>query len=269
MTAIQTSTNLHYTTSGTGPDVLLIHGWASSGQMWSRLTRDLQHRARFWSVDLYGFGQSPRPLGDEVIEVDHHKDMLLEFCDHYRLRPRLVIGHSMGGMLTLKLAAENPALMERLVLISPVVTGRFGYPLELNRLLSTDWANFTLSRSKPFWMLAQNVLSPIFSRPAHWYLDEEAAQRILIDFQRASWQASTYALQSIARENLHPHLPAVHHPTLVIVGSRDTTVPPDEARLAARELPHGHLLELPTAHHQPLDEQPQQVVSAIADFLAA
>ena len=75
-------------------------------------------------------------------------------------------------------------------------------------------------------MLAQNVLSPIFSRPAHWYLDEEAAQRILTDFQRASWQASTYALQSIARENLHPHLPAVHHPTLVIVGSRDTTVYP-------------------------------------------
>ena len=60
---------LHYNSQGDGPDILLVHGWASSGQMWSRLMRDLGHVARFWAVDLYGFGLSPRPEENESINI--------------------------------------------------------------------------------------------------------------------------------------------------------------------------------------------------------
>lgn len=264
---LSTETELYYTCTGEGPDVLLIHGWASSGRMWQRLLRDLGHVARFWAVDLYGFGQSPRPLGDEPVVIDRHRDMLLQFCETHAIRPRAVIGHSMGGMLALKLAIERPELFERLVLIAPVVTGRYGYPLDLNKLVVTDWGSFALAKSKPFWLLSQMVFSPLFNRSSHWYLNDEAADRILKDFQRASWQASAYALQSIARENLEPCLPDIQHPALVIVGQQDFTVPPDEARFAAEHLPNGRLLELPSTYHQPLDERPEQVVAAIREFM--
>ena len=258
---------LHYNSQGDGPDILLVHGWASSGQMWSRLMRDLGHVARFWAVDLYGFGLSPRPAENESINIQHHADMLLEFCAHYHIRPKAIIGHSMGGMLALKLAAEQPDLTEKLILMSPVVTGRFGHPVEFSWLFTNDISTFTISKSKPLWTLAQNVFSPIFTRPTHWYLDQTAATRIHQDFQRASWQASTHALHSIARENMHPHLPNIQHPTLVILGSHDTTVPPNEGRLAAKQLPNGQLLELPRTHHQPLDEQPERVVRAVQEFI--
>lgn len=267
MIATHSPAHLHYTTVGHGPDVLLIHGWASSGQMWSRLTRNLQRAARFWAVDLYGFGQSPRPLGDEPVHIEHHAERLLNFCEHHHIQPKLIIGHSMGGMLALTLAAARPDLMERLVLLAPVVTGRYGYRLDLNRLFTGDWATFALAKSKPFWLLSQNVLMPLLSGPTHWYLNNEATTRIVQDYQRASWQASAYALQSIARQNLEPHLPRIQHPALVIVGSHDTTVPPEEGRLAARQLPNARLLELPRTHHQPLDERPQQVIGAVRDFL--
>ncbi len=259
--------DLHYTCTGSGPDILLIHGWASSHRMWNRLVRDLSPVARCWAVDLYGFGQSPHPLGDEVIQVQHHLNILHDFCELHDLRPKAVIGHSMGGLLTLKLAAQYPKLVEKIVLLSPVVTGRYGVPVDLNRLVQTDWGELALAKSKPFWLLAQNLLTPMINRPAHWYLDDEASNRIMEDFQRASWQASTYALQSIARENMEPHLPAIQQPALVIVGSRDVTVPPDEGRLAARLLPHARLFEIDHAHHQPLDEAPEQVVQAVQTFL--
>lgn len=267
MIANQTTNDLHYTAVGHGPDVLLIHGWASSGQMWSRLTQNLQHSARFWAVDLYGFGQSPRPTGDEAIHIEHHADRLYRFIQQHGIRPKIIVGHSMGGMLALKLAADHPELMERLVLMSPVVTGRYGFLLDINKIFSGDWATFALAKSKPFWLLSQNVLAPLFSGPTYWYLDEEATTRIVQDYQRASWQASAYALQSIARQNLEPHLSSIHHPALVIVGSHDTTVPPDEGRLAARQLPNARLIELPGTHHQPLDEQPDRVIKAVHEFL--
>lgn len=194
-------------------------------------------------------------------------DMLLEFCNYYHVRPKVIIGHSMGGLLALKIAASQPDFTEQLILMSPVVTGRFGYPFELNSLITNELGSFTLSKSKPLWTLAQTILSPIFTRPAHWYLDDTAAQRIQRDFQRASWQASTDALQSIARENMQPRLATIEQPALVIIGSSDTTVPPDEGRLAARQLPNARLLELARIHHQPLDEQPERVVSAVREFI--
>jgi pimeloyl-ACP methyl ester carboxylesterase len=198
--------------------------------MWSRLTRTLQHIARFWAVDLYGFGQSPHPTGDEPVHIEHHVERLLDFIEHNHIRPKLIMGHSMGGMLALTLAAARPELMDRLVLMAPVVTGRYGYLLDLNRLFTGEWATFALAKSKPFWLLSQNVLMPLLSGTTHWYLDEEATTRIVQDYQRASWQASAYALQSIARQNLEPHLPGIQHPALVIVGSHDTTVPPAPQR---------------------------------------
>jgi pimeloyl-ACP methyl ester carboxylesterase len=267
MIATRSALNLHYNSHGIGPDVLLVHGWASSSLMWERLMRDLGHVAHFWAVDLYGFGLSPRPDDHESVTVQDHMEMLLDFCTHYGIRPKTIIGHSMGSLLSLKIAASQPDFTDKLVLMSPVVTGRFGYPIDLHRLFTNELGSYTLSKSKPLWMLAQTVISPIFTRPAHWYLDQATAFRIQQDFQRASWPASAHALQSIAKENMQPYLPMIQQPTLVILGGNDTTVPPDEGRLAAKELPNAKLLELPSVHHQPLDEQPERVVSAVRDFL--
>lgn len=235
--------------------------------MWTDLTDALADRARFWAVDLYGFGDSPRPAGDQAIDLSLHRDLLLDFCREHGIRPCLIVGHSMGGMLALKLALEVPDLVERLVLIAPVVTGRFGYRLDLNRWFATDWGGFALAKSKPFWLLTQNVFMPLLATPTHWYLSPQATARILADFKRTSWQAAAYAIQSIARENLEPHLGSIPHPTLVVVGAWDTTVPPEEGRLAARRLPNARLLELSRTHHQPLDERPEEVIRAIEAFL--
>lgn len=261
------TTQLHYTCDGQGPDVLLIHGWASSGRMWTRLVEALKDRARLWSVDLYGFGASPRPDGNTSVDIDLQLSLLHEFCVQHEIHPRLVIGHSMGGMLALKLAAEYPEFAERLVLLAPVVTGRFGYMLDLNRVFNSDFASLALACSKPFWVLSQNVFMPLFGAPTHWYLDDNATARIIDDYKRSSWQAVAYSIQGIARENLQPCLPKITQPALVVVGSWDTTVPPEESRLAAHSLPNGRLLELARTRHQLLDERPQRVIAAVREML--
>jgi pimeloyl-ACP methyl ester carboxylesterase len=195
--------------------------------------------------------------------------MLIEFCEAHNIRPKAIIGHSMGGMVALKLVAMRPDLAQSLVLMSPVVTGRFGRFIELNRVIVSSIGQAALARSRPIWSLIQSDLMDIFTpmMMMPWFTHIEAATRIRQDFKRTSWQAATYAIESIARENMEPYLDQITQPTLVIVGSRDTTVPPREGQLAAKRLPNGHLMELPTVYHQPLDEMPDTVIAAVHDFL--
>lgn len=260
---------MHYTCVGTGPDVLLIHGWASSGRMWSRLTHRLAGQARFWSVDLCGFGETPLPDGNRALDLEQHAATLIDFCEAHDIQSQAVIGHSMGSLLALKLAVLRPDLMNRLILMSPVVSGRFGRFIELNRVIASDFGQAALARSKPLWSLIQSDMMDIFTPMVMmpWFTHPEAAARIRQDFKRSRWQAAAYAIESIARENMEPYLHQITHPTLVILGSRDTTVPPREGRLAADQLPNGRLLELPAVYHQPLDEASARVIPAVQAFL--
>ncbi|MEO8611603.1 MAG: alpha/beta hydrolase [Chloroflexota bacterium] len=261
---------LHYSCVGTGSDILLVHGWMSSGRMWSGLTHALVDQARCWSVDLCGFGDSPLPDADGFVpDLEHHAAMLIDFCDVHGIRPQAVIGHSMGGMLALKLAVMRPDLMDQLILMSPVVSGRFGKFIELNRIIASDFGQAAMAHSKPIWSLIQSdimdVFTPTLMMP--WFTHPEAATRIRQDFKRTSWQAAAYAIGGIARENMEPYLDQITQPTLVIVGSRDATVPPREGRMAAQRLPNGQLLELSAIYHQPLDESPDKVIPAVRHFL--
>jgi pimeloyl-ACP methyl ester carboxylesterase len=240
--------------------------------MWTRLMRELRHIARFWAVDLCGFGQSPLPEPECPLDLETHTAMLIDFCDTHGIRPRAVIGHSMGGMLALKLAATRPDLAERLVLMSPVVTGRFGRWIELNRVVTSDLGQFAMSHGKPVWNLLQTNAMDLLTLPIMmipWFTQKEVALRIRQDFKRSSWPAASYAINSMAREDMTPYLDQITQPTLVIVGSRDTTVSPTEGRFAAHRLPSARLLELPAVSHQPLDESPRRVIAAVEDFLTA
>jgi pimeloyl-ACP methyl ester carboxylesterase len=258
--------NLHYTVSGYGPDVLLIHGLMSSSAMWQRLRQHLEHQYRFWAVDLYGFGESPRPDPAESLDINRHLELLLEFCARQHLRPHGIIGHSMGGLLTLKLALAQPDLTQRLALLAPVVTGR--YTLDLHHLALSSLGKTTVALTKPLWPLTQQVLGPLFTRPTHWYVEAATSERIVRELQQASWEASTAAILSIPEHNLETDLPRIQQPTLVVVGSADPTVPPEQGRLAARLIPQAQLLDLPGVHHQPLDERPQVVIAALSQHLA-
>ena len=261
--------NLHFTTSGRGPDVLLIHGWASSGAMWTPLMDGLRQDFHCIAVDLIGFGDSPRPEPHHELDIAMHLQSLIAFCERRHLRPRAVIGHSMGGMLSLKLAQAQPDLMDQLVLLAPVVRGRIGKLVELDKLVTSDVGDYAIQRSEALWKLVQSdmvdVIAPLLGRPG--MADEHSILRIRQDVKRSHWRAAVHGIRSIARENLGPHLSEIKQPTLVIVGSRDQTVPPEEGKYAAEHLPQAELLELAGLSHQVLDESPRRVVDAVRQFL--
>ncbi len=242
--------------------LLFIHGWASSGRMWLRSMWALRHEYAAWAVDLPGCGDSGPP--DQTWRsIERYTDHVAAFCAALGIRPYAVIGHSMGGRIAFDLARRYPDLTARIVALSPTITGRLGFNLDLflaNGLLGSGLR--LLRRIGPLAIV--EVMSQYW---APHYLGSEAVKRTSDDLRRTNWDAATGSIRAMVEHSYAPYLADIPHPTLLIHGQRDMTVPPDDSRLAARSLREARLLELRGVHHQPTDEAPEAVLEAVRSFL--
>jgi len=104
---------------GQGPVVILLHGIASSSQTFEDLLPLLADRHRCISIDLLGFGESPEGV-DYTIE--EHVEAIEATIRSLRLRaPFTLVGHSLGSLLSSRFAAQYPAQVSHLVMVSPPI----------------------------------------------------------------------------------------------------------------------------------------------------
>ncbi|MEO1644028.1 MAG: alpha/beta hydrolase, partial [Chloroflexota bacterium] len=114
---------IHYETFGSGEKpVLMVHGWASSHTMWSAV-HPLFTNATVYAPDLPGFGKTP-PFPTGTATIDEYVEVLIDFCDSV-VKPQMIVAHSTGGIIVLKALTKRPDLAEQLLLIAPVVSGKF------------------------------------------------------------------------------------------------------------------------------------------------
>ena len=250
-----------YRVLGQGPDVVFVHGWGSSSRMWQLMMDALAPRFRCWALDLAGFGDSQKPPSDWY-SIPNYVSLVADFMAQMGIARAPVIGHSMGGMIAVTMAVERPALVSRVVAVSPVVTGKVHLDL---RLLSDS------PLSKPMLALGRWVW-PIAT--SDWRRANAAEgrsiffDRIREDWQKASADSTIFALRAISQHNAEPRLLEIKSPTLVIVGNRDLTAPNGEGRLIAQRVPGAHLVVLP-AGHLPTDDLPDTMHALVEDFLIA
>jgi len=253
-----------YHAGGLGPKPLLfVHGWASSGRMWLRSMWAFRHEYRMWAIDLPGCGASASP-DMAWRSIERYTDHLAAFCEALDIRPYAVIGHSMGGRIAFDFARRYPDRVEKLVAISPALTGRLGYNLDL--LLVGGLVGSAMKFLRRLWPIATAETMSLYWAPK--YLGSEAVKRTTTDMRRVSWETATGSLRAMVRQDFSPKLAEVPHPTLLIHGQRDYTVPPDDSRIASRRLSDSQILELRGVHHQPTDEAQGQTLDAMRSFLA-
>jgi pimeloyl-ACP methyl ester carboxylesterase len=267
--AVQRDLDVSYRVWGHGPDVLLLHGWAASSRLWLGTMQALGAHFRCWAPDLPGCGDTPlSPRRHNVYpSLADYRQSVLAFCAALDIQPTAVIGHSLGALLALSLCIENPALFDRLILLSPPVTGRLR--LRVDRLLNTPlgYRTFELVRfiwPLPAWMFIPTVFAPT---PNAMRRKWHALRREAEDAEKADWAAVIGGLHAVLQTDYTDQLPAVAHPTLILVGAWDMTVPPADGARAAAAIPGARLVRLPRVAHQLTDEAPESVHQLILDFL--
>ena len=112
---------LSYVDSGSGPVVLFIHGILGSQRQWAHLVDKMDDDHRVLVPDLFGHGESAKPLGDYSLSA--HAAAMRDLLDHLGIARATVIGCSRGGGIAIDLAAESPDRVNGLVTVGAGPSG--------------------------------------------------------------------------------------------------------------------------------------------------
>ncbi len=229
--------------------------------MWRSTIDFLSRSRRCYAIDLPGHGES----GDRQhgwYSIRNLAGFVAEVCRKLAVEDPVLVGHSMGGTIALKIAASKLVEMSQIVAVNPLVRG--GTWARSMNLKGKFLARLVMPM-RMLWPITSRILDgPLrpFSRrwPIHVRRNRE-------DLSRTSPDAALGAIRAVLMEDLTRPLRAIRVPTLIIVGESDPTVPPSEGHLAAQLIPSSSLLSLPSGHH-PMDETPDRFLDALGSFLA-
>jgi pimeloyl-ACP methyl ester carboxylesterase len=256
---------IHYNVQGQGPDVLMIHGWASSWRMWERPMRQAVAAGwRVWALDLPGSGESSAPAADWY--TIRNLTLVVEaFVERVGISRAALVGHSMGGAIALEMTDRHSYSTRALVLVAPVVSGRLG--LSLHLLLGSPFGRRLLEFSRHHGALARLGGRTRFAAPWLRHIPGPALRRDAEDLARTAPQAAIGTLRAVIDFDFTDRLDRICAPTLVIIGTRDTTVPPSDGELAAERIPDAQLVRFHGVGHQPVDERPEEFDRLLLDFI--
>ncbi|MBM7841917.1 alpha/beta fold hydrolase [Herpetosiphon giganteus] len=253
------------------PVALLIHGWSSSWFTWTPLLQALGTRYSYMAVDLPGYGRSPAPK--HPITIEWYADLMAKLIEEASDRPVVVLGHSMGGQIAMTLALRHPMLVERLILLNPVVSGRLSTFINLfvapHILLErTRLGGKILSylENTPLSYINQLMKPILFAERAA--ISQQDYDRIRADARRPGQGAVRAACyEAMKMGDLRGKLKQIQPPAQVIWGAEDNTVPLRDAGAVADEWTEADLRLIPNAGHWPHFEQYETTMRYIASFL--
>ncbi len=251
---------LHYDEQGSGPVIVLLHGIAGSRRYWQPLLPFITAKHRVIAIDLLGYGRSPMPK-NVTYDYPTHLASIIETLDHGGVtQPFTLLGHSMGALLALRLAAMHPDRISKLVLMcmpiyADVATAHRAITgsSRLKELMLYGWTSRLLCNA---WC---RLARPLTSRLAPLYLphiSREAAQDSVLHTWQSYDQSRHYLIE---RQAVAADLAQIRSKIIMIYGDNET---PDcldglqihPKQLAVHVLPGKHHL---LAHHS----------AAIAQFI--
>lgn len=255
-------------TRGAGDTLLLVHGFPTSGHLWSGVVPLLPSGHRVVVVDLLGFGRSDTPSrGDYTLAA--HARRLTALMDTLGIARAVLVGHHFGGAIAMALAAAEPSRVSRLGLLSPIgfdvsATGTFALIrafLPWSGLLPGTFLRRVVARAlERQYVNAERgrhsvdlYLRPFFpgrGRPRHFL-------EVLSGFSAAETTATIERLRTAGI------------PCGVCAGAEDSLVPPHVARRLATLLPEASLDMIEHVRHFAPEEAPERVAVFLARLLEA
>ena len=266
---------LHVEVSGTGPPLVLLHGFTGSSATWAPLRARLDERVTTIAIDLPGHGRSPAPAASgppaagsraEHDAFDALAAALVRVLDERRIATASWLGYSMGGRVALQVALRRPDRVARLVLES--ASPGIDDPGDRARRRAADGALAdSLLRDGIEAFADRWMAQPLFAsqrRLAPAVLARERARRLENLPTGLAWALRT--LGAGCQASLWPRLGELAVPTLVVVGALDEKYQEIGSATAAR-IPQAVLEVVPDAGHAVHLEAPAAFLAAVERFL--
>jgi len=259
----------HYQEAGRSDDpaLVLLHGFASSTLVWSKVFLELAAAGfRVIVPDLLGFGYSGKPNnGNYTIAAQAQR--IIRLLDHLGLNQVTLVGSSYGGAVAATCALDYPERVEKLILVGTVNNNR---PLEfkLMRLFSSrivgDVVSPLLIGSR---RLLRRRMKRVYDRHA-WVLDESRVEARHRPLRAASTHRAiirTVRYWDANRISRDAHL--IRQPTLLLWGDNDPEIPLSDGERLHGEIPESRLIIFRECGHLPHEEYPEKFVEVVTGFV--
>lgn len=239
---------INYEKTGSGPTILLIHGWADNLISFRRLQGGLSKKYEVISLDLPGFGKSSKP--SSAWGLAEYSDFIGKFVAKLNLRVYGFIGHSNGGAVLIYGLARNKLTADRLVLLA-----------------SAGIRDGNSTKKQTYKAIAKTgkLLTSVLPKGTRDLIKNSYYDKIGSDYLIAPDMKETFKL--VVETDVKEDARKLKLPTLLIYGNADEATPVDYGR-TFNDLIGGSKLEVINgASHFVHHDQPEQVEQLIEEFL--
>lgn len=246
---------------GAGGDraVVLLHGYSASVEWWDRVASALTGR-RVIAIDLVGHGGSEAPRGNDSYRVDSQANAVRTALNALDVRHAVLVGHSMGGLVALALAEQDPERVERVVISDTPAEINLAEMPALAGLACAPVIGEAIDRLRPVDAVSDSSLQTGF---ADDYAVPPLARRSL---EQLTHSGLCDARAQDGDRAAVDRIAALGQPVLVVWGERDVLTPTAANVERYREAGLTPTV-IPGVGHSPNVEAPGEFVNAITEFI--
>ena len=241
---------VNYKTTGEGQDVLLLHGWGCSLEIWKTLQSQLEQKYRVTSIDFPGFGKSDEPKS--VWGVEEYTQCTEKLIEALNLKNPVLIGHSFGGRVSILLSSRNDYVKK------VILTDAAGVKPQ----------NTKISVSRVFSKMKKLSTKIIGEKATEKLVKPFANSLASEDYKNASGMMKEI-LKKVVDEDLQHVMPNIKASTLLIWGEKDTATPVSDAKIMESLIPDTGLIVFPGCTHYSFLENPGYYYTIVDNFLSA
>lgn len=259
---------VHYQEAGdsNAPAMVLIHGFASSTLVWSKVFLQLaQAGYRVIAPDMLGYGYSAKPRNGEYTIAGQAK-MLMRLLDRLGIPRAFIVGSSYGGAVAATCALDYPERVEKLVLVGTVNNNRplaFALMRVFGSPLVGDVVSPLLIGSR---RLLRRRMKRVYDRHS-WVLDERRVDARHLPLRAASTQrAIIRTVRGWDAERISRDAHLISQPTLLLWGETDREIPLADGERLHEEIPGSRLIVFLNCGHLPHEEYPEAFTNVVVDF---
>lgn len=261
-----------YVDEGSGPPLVLLHGFLVSHKVWQHVWPALTAKFRVIAPDLLGHGDSARPPVDRVkYDADALADRAAAVIKHLGLSNVGLVGHSMGGRVAMHLTLRHPGLVGRLMLLDSVGVPQ-ALPL-LGRIVTAPVVG------KPIFkhLYTKAVVRTYFKGDV--FADPKGVTDAMVDevYRCLELPNGRNAMYSVLENTVAPNgtmagedtLTQLKLPVKLLWGEKDKIFPVDNAHRFERLIAGSSLTVIPGIGHSPPEEAPARTSEVILEFFGA
>jgi pimeloyl-ACP methyl ester carboxylesterase len=248
---------VHYEVIGRGRPVILLHGWLGSWGLWQETMAVLGRHYRTYALDFWGFGESGTKR--DTYNVQDFVRLVGQFMEQLGIAQAPLVGHSMGGTVSLSAAIQYPQRVRKVVVIgSPIQGTSLSFLLKLFGRRPVAWVVY-----HNLWALKLGfrLLAPLYSRDPRW---PDMMDR---DIARVNLESFLLSIASLRCTDLRASLPKVGVPVLGMYGDRDVVVNPRQWKPLQAGVTTARIERFPKSGHFIMLDEPQKFVYTLRDFL--